>query len=115
MLFNLTIQHAAYTYSFQVERTKEDQAFEQFRLSASGRVVVVQSNRPMLQRRGLKHKPITWKVVEGQVKDTKALEKVYKAIEEILTQPKQASNSTDSFPSLPARSAMRQPNKRKNG
>lgn len=80
MTFSLKITYNSTIYTFQVESvqvSKElSKSFERFKLSAGNRVVILQSNRPMLQTKGLKHKPITWKVVEGEVKDNKALEKV---------------------------------------
>lgn len=88
MEFDISIHHGAYTYRFHVERTHVDKIiarrFEQFKLTAGERVVVLQSNRPMLRARGLKRKPIFWKVVSGEVKDEKALEKATKAIEQHL-------------------------------
>lgn len=113
MIITLIIHHGVHAYTFQVERVSMDKSFELFKLSAGNRVVVLQSNRPMLWKRGLKRKPITWKVMEGEVKDAKALEKVYKAIEQALEPPKQTPKPTSPFPSLPVRMIMNQPNCRK--
>lgn len=112
MHFSLCLQIGAYTYRFEVVLTEADNNFEQFRISAGNKVVLLQSNRPMLRRRGLKRKPITWKVIAGEIKDQKALEKVCKAIEQTL---EQSINTIISnlIPQLPARAAMRKPNDRK--
>lgn len=41
MVFTLTINHAAYAYTFQVERVSMDKYFELFKLSAGDRVVIL--------------------------------------------------------------------------
>ncbi|OLY91776.1 hypothetical protein SAMN05444008_10924 [Cnuella takakiae] len=115
MRFHLTIPHGIYTFRFDVEAAGKDKHFEQWRLVAGDRVVVLQSNRPMLQARGLKKKPVTWKVVEGEVKDEKALAKVCKAIEDHLAGPPPPPQPASPFPDLPARMLLKQPNPRKQG
>lgn len=112
MHFPLTITHGIYTFCFDVHLAGKDKHFERWRLVAGDRVVILQSNRPMLQARGLKKKAVTWKVVEGEVKDEKALTKVCKAIEDYLAGPPPAPSP---FPDLPARMMLKQPNPRKQG
>ncbi|OLY91204.1 hypothetical protein [Cnuella takakiae] len=115
MHFSLTLTHGIYTFRFDVEMAGKDKNFERWRLIAGDRVVVLQSNRPMLQARRLKKKPVTWKVVEGEVKDEKALAKVCKAIEDHLAGPPPPPPAPSPFPDLPARWILNQPNERKKG
>ncbi|OLY94486.1 hypothetical protein SAMN05444008_101102 [Cnuella takakiae] len=117
MQFQLTIKYSIYTYTFRVERTAADRSFERYRLTAGDRVVMLQCNRPMLLARGLKKKPITWKVREGEVKDEKALAKVYQAIENYLkaASPEVNPIRPAKLPDLPARVLMHQTNMRKKG
>lgn len=115
MKFQLTIKHSIYTYRFDVELAGKDKSFERWRLTAGDRVVVLQSNRPMLKARKLKHKALSWKVVEGDVKDDKALAKVCKAIEDHLAGPPPPPPAPSPFPDVPARMLLKQPNYRKKG
>ncbi|OLY92489.1 hypothetical protein SAMN05444008_102393 [Cnuella takakiae] len=115
MHFPLNITHGIYTFRFDVELSGKDKSFERWRLTAGTKVVVLQSNRPMLMARGLKKKPLTWKVVEGEVKDEKALAKVCKAIEDHLAGPPPPPPPPSTFPDLPARMLLNQPNQRKKG
>lgn len=78
-------------------------------------VVILQSNRPMLIGRELKKKPVTWKVVEGEGKDEKALAKVCKAIEDHLAGPPPPPPAPSPFPDVPAWMLLAQPNMRKKG
>lgn len=83
-MFEIQINIGAYHYRFQVEQSKPLKGFELFTLTGGDKKVVLQSNRPMLLARGLKRKPIYWKVIDGDVKDQKVLEKVIQTIEQYL-------------------------------
>ncbi|MEI6949745.1 hypothetical protein V9K67_21335 [Paraflavisolibacter sp. H34] len=91
MRFKIDLPYGSLRYVFQVEQGKPLKGFELFTLTAGDKKVVLQSNRPMLLAKGLKRKPIFWKVVEGEVKDQRALEEVIQAIEKHLKEQVQGS------------------------
>ena len=52
---------------FQVNEIYNDGSIERYRLTGKNKAVVLQSNRPLLRAKGLKHKKVEWKLTEGIV------------------------------------------------
>jgi len=50
---------------FQVDEIYNDGSIEKYRLTGKNKSVVLQSNRPLLRAKGLKHKKVEWKLTEG--------------------------------------------------
>ena len=81
MKFTLTVEYYRKLFRFEVERISKTSSLELFKVSAGDKEVVLQSNKPILQARGLKHKPIDWKVIQGKVTNNGALQVIINAIE----------------------------------
>jgi hypothetical protein len=84
MAFTIEVTYQRKRYRMQVVCVYADKAMEHFRVSAGGRSVVVQSNRPLFLSKGLKHRKHQWKVVEGSVLYFRALEQTLDALEKVL-------------------------------
>jgi hypothetical protein len=84
MAFPIEVIFQRKRYRLQVVCVYADKAVERFRLSAGGRSVVLQSNRPLFMAKGLKHRKPQWKVVEGSVLYFSALERTLEALEKVL-------------------------------
>lgn len=65
----------------QILKTNE---IERFCITARNHSFVLESNRPLLRGKGLKHKPINWKVVEGGFDKKYILELIIKEIEKTI-------------------------------
>lgn len=58
-----------------------NQQIEQIKVTGEGISIVLQGNRPLLDAIELK-RPITWKIIKGKLKDSNALERILKGLEE---------------------------------
>jgi hypothetical protein len=105
MSFTLTIEFNAVAYVFLVEQEKTDQSFEYFKLSGGGKVVRLRSNRPMLKAKGLKRKPVDWRVIEGEITFQNVLDKVIQLMEKQLNGEVEKSVTPKASP--PARMLFR--------
>ena len=65
-----------------VEQLLLDKRIEQYKVQARNGYIVVESNRPLLRNKGLKHRKPDWKAMEANGLNTYVLEKIYKAIQE---------------------------------
>ncbi|HEY6974905.1 MAG TPA: hypothetical protein VH396_01375 [Chitinophagaceae bacterium] len=60
-----------------------NQQIEHIKVTGEGISIVLQGNRPLLNAIELK-KPINWKIIKGKLKDSNALERIIKGLEESL-------------------------------
>jgi hypothetical protein len=72
---------------FFVNFIKSTKACEFYLVEGNDRKIVLSNNRPMLQGKGLKNFPLHWEVVEGEMKNKIALEKICEAILEEIENP----------------------------
>jgi hypothetical protein len=67
---------------------------ERVQVSGRNRSITLQSNRPFLENKGLKHKRIDWKLIDGQFNNSHLLQKIVDSVEYYLRhidkQPRQA-------------------------
>ena len=84
MHFYITIKHQNQNIRLKVVKVLLNNEMERFLISARNGHFVIQGNRPLLQSRGLKHKKILWKVVEGGYDRPYILEQITKALETYL-------------------------------
>ena len=52
---------------FQVDEIYNDGSIERYKLTGKNKSVVLQSNRPLLRSKGLKHKKVEWKLTKGLI------------------------------------------------
>jgi len=81
MQFTITIKHDRKSIRLLIERLEATDSIEKYRVKARNQSFVLQSNRPLIRGKGLKHFPITWKVVEGGYHHPSILEQITKAVE----------------------------------
>jgi hypothetical protein len=81
MTFPIMIRHDGRNIRLVVEQVFLDARTERFKVQARNGFVIVESNRPLLRNKGLKHKPPIWKTIEANKLATYVLEKIYAAIE----------------------------------
>ena len=85
MIFFIKMNYAGQEYPIVVELVKEDRSFEYFKVynpKSAALFITIRSNRPMLKARGLKHKPTSWRLESGEVKNQKNFQQVIRLIEE---------------------------------
>jgi len=61
-----------------------DSFYELIQVSGSNRSIVLQSNRPMLLNKGLRHRKVYWKLKEGVVHNPYVLDLIIKNVEDYL-------------------------------
>jgi hypothetical protein len=84
MKFAITIRVGSKQYHMQVTQILTGPPLEHFRIAAANnpqQSIVLQSNRPLLRSRGLRHRRIDWKLVEGVVLNQNALRKTIVELE----------------------------------
>jgi hypothetical protein len=57
---------------------------ERIRIIGRNRSITLQNNRPFLEARGLKHKRIEWKLIEGKMNNAHLLQNIIHTIESFL-------------------------------
>lgn len=82
--FTITIQEGYKKLSFPVERFDITERSEKFRITARNKTIVLESNRPLFRNKGLKHRIPDWKLVEGTLAYSGAIEKLSTAIMAVL-------------------------------
>ena len=81
MQFSISIKHDRKSIRLKVEKIAQTETTEKYRVIARNQSFVLQNNRPVIEAKGLKYFPLTWKVVEGGYHHPHILEKIIKAIE----------------------------------
>lgn len=79
------MNYAGHEYPMIVELVKADRSFEYFKVynpKSAALFITIRSNRPLLKARGLKHKPIDWRLESGEVKNQKNFQQVIRLIDE---------------------------------
>jgi hypothetical protein len=87
--FPITIKAGSQIFLLTVELVHSDQDFETFKIYPNNKPekhVLIQGNRPMLRRKGLKHKAIKW-AVNGEVRYQSNVDQAIKLIEQHLEPP----------------------------
>ena len=84
MKFNIYINHDRKLKRLNVERVYESADLEHFKITASNITFTLQGNKPLLRARGLKHKKIHWKVIQGGYDKLSVLELIIKSLENTL-------------------------------
>lgn len=54
-------------YTFHVERWKCVDGFEYFHIITKSKTIAIKCNRPIIYEKKLKHFPITWSLVDGDI------------------------------------------------
>lgn len=108
--FEINYRSGSIIYHFKIELIESGKQLEKFRISGGNKVVILQSNRPMLLARGLKKKAIYWKVLEGEICYPSNLNNVIKIIEAHLQpeEPKKSKNNIRSSSAWPSKSPRKQ-------
>ena len=84
MKWQFEIYYNSKRVTINAEVVYRSSAFEQIKLNIGNNEMVVESNRPLLQAKGLKKKRLQWKVKEGSINNTYAYEMMIESIETYL-------------------------------
>lgn len=84
MRFGIVIRVDGRTIRLQVERVYLSEQIERFDVKARNKTLTIQSNRPLLISKGIKHRKPDYKLIVGDIKSSGALEKIIEAIHSYL-------------------------------
>ena len=84
MKFAVHVYYNRKRFLVQAEKIYENNQVEHFRISAGFRSILVQSNRPLLKARGLKHWKPKWKVIEGVVRPGGGFDATMEALDHLV-------------------------------
>ena len=65
---------------YQVDEIYNDGTIERYKITGKNKSVVLQSNRPLLRAKGVKHKKVEWKLTEGLIQTSYGLNLIIDAI-----------------------------------
>ena len=84
MLFKIRILYEKRYKNLIGEVIYSDKRSERIRVSGGNRSIVIQSNRPLLLSKGLKHRRIEWKIVEGDMNSLFVFGLICEEIEKVI-------------------------------
>jgi hypothetical protein len=77
--FTIKLNVGGNNYWLKIQQEYVSEQIERFKISGlKHNYIMLQSNRPYLRLKGLKRKKIDWKLIEGTVHNTSALEMLLK-------------------------------------
>lgn len=76
MKFGISIRVDGRTIRLQVERIYLSEQIERFEVKARDKTLTIQSNRPLLRGKGIKHRKPDYKLIAGTISSSGALEKI---------------------------------------
>lgn len=68
----------------QVLQTLKGIGEEHYQVSGSNKTLVFSTNKPIIERRGLKDFPWTWRLIKGEIQNVRAQEAIIEALERVL-------------------------------
>lgn len=84
MRFGIVIMVDGKYIRLQVERIYLSEQIEKFEVKARNKTLTIQSNRPLLRGKGIRHRKPDYKLIAGDIKSSGALEKIIEAIQNSL-------------------------------
>lgn len=82
--FMITVRIHGRSYRLKVQQTLSGIGIEQFEITANNKKLKFETNRPMIERRGLKNFPWDWRLIEGELKSESARQAIIQALEQHL-------------------------------
>ena len=95
MEWGLTIYHDRKNIRLLAKVVYSSDQIERIQIRGKNRSITLQSNRPFLEKKGLKQKRIDWKLIEGTMNNAYLLQMIINTVESHL------KGKERSFPRLP--------------
>lgn len=80
MQFVIKVLHDRKTITLIAERIFQSEQVEKYKIAGRNRFIVLQTNRPVFVKRGLKHRTPEWKLIEGTMQYKSLLEVIIKEL-----------------------------------
>ena len=80
MEFYINVQSEKAYVRLKVEMYYQSDQIEKYRVIARNRTIVLQSNRPLIRKNGMKHRKPDWKLVEGELQNMTFLQSLVETI-----------------------------------
>jgi len=84
MTFHITIEYHKRAIRLSVEQLSIDDRMERYSVRGSNGTIMIESNRPLFRARGLKHRPPTWRQIDGKPLGDHALQLIGAAIQQYM-------------------------------
>ncbi|OQP64769.1 hypothetical protein A3860_18600 [Niastella vici] len=81
MTFQIKIEYHKRPIRLTVEQLYIDERMERYKITARNGDIVMESNRPILRAKGLKHRMPAWKQIDGKDLSTHTIELIAQAIQ----------------------------------
>jgi hypothetical protein len=90
--FGIVIKIDRRPIRLQVERIVASPLIEQFKITARNKTLTIQSNRPLLRGKGIKHRKPNYKITTGGLVSSGVKDAIINAIHAYMTRLEQAGN-----------------------
>lgn len=90
MKFGISIRVDGRYIRLQVDRIYMSEQIERFEVKARNKTLTIQSNRPLLRGKGIKHRKPDYKLIAGTISSSGALEKIIEAVHSYLRNDERA-------------------------
>ena len=84
MKFGIAIRVSGRYIRLQVERIYLSDQIEKFEVKARNKSLTIQSNRPLLRTKGIKHRKPDYKLIAGVINSSGALEKIINGVHDYI-------------------------------
>jgi hypothetical protein len=78
--FYIAIRRGSKDYKYKIEQISAGLGVERYKLTAANKILVLENNRPIFIRKGLKHRKPDWKLVQGEINNPSFLNDITDAI-----------------------------------
>lgn len=78
--FTIAIKYTAGYIHLRVRKIKQTAISEQFAVVAKNKTLIIQCDRPLLRAKGLKHKRLTWKIIDGQLSNAFLVSEIFRLV-----------------------------------
>lgn len=86
MTFFISMKIDRSVYRLKVTRVLAGPSIEHYEVQARNKRLLFETNRPVMLRHGLKHKPFSWKLIEGSIKFQNVIDEITGELESYLRQ-----------------------------
>ena len=97
MKFSIVVEYDRTSLHLVAEIIHATDQIERIEVRGKNRSIILQNNRPLLEKRNLKSRRPNWKLIDGQMNNVHLLEKIIEAIEYVNRKSKKAPRSVKPY------------------
>ena len=84
MLGTIIVDHEKRLLKLIVDRVYLSSRIERIKVSGRNRAIVLEGNRPLLRSKGLKHRRIDWRLIEGSLRSLSLHDSIIEQVDRLV-------------------------------